>query len=251
MHFVAIFLLNTLIIFYPKFIHAESGKNDAFEEIPISIPEPMVFDLVRGLDSRKGELEVNVLSLVRKRDGRLGTEWAPEIEYAVSDGLAFELELPFENERVESVKLASQYTFGYGEAYIHGAQLLLLGDIERTQVNPVLLYLLGIRINEDISALFMSGIGLGPDSFPNIDEEGSSGLDFINNINLFYEFCERLTFGLEVNTLKPQRGRSEVLLMPQVKIHFTENIIIQFGSGSRITKGVSNFEAGSRVIFEF
>ncbi len=54
------------------------------------IPEPMVFDLVRGLGARRGELEFNVLNLVPFRRGGPSYEWAPEVEYAVFDGFAVE-----------------------------------------------------------------------------------------------------------------------------------------------------------------
>ncbi|TVQ94833.1 MAG: hypothetical protein EA397_00685 [Deltaproteobacteria bacterium] len=41
------------------------------------IPEPLFFDLVRGLGASKGELEVNVLmGLSRPREGRTMLEWA-------------------------------------------------------------------------------------------------------------------------------------------------------------------------------
>lgn len=58
------------------------------------IPEPMVFDL--------------------------------EIEYALTDGLAVELELPMENISVEAYKVAGQTTFGtlWNHRFIHGAQAI-------------------------------------------------------------------------------------------------------------------------------
>lgn len=42
------------------------GAEDAgAEDDPVHIPEPMVFDLVRGLGAEKGEFEANVLSCPR------------------------------------------------------------------------------------------------------------------------------------------------------------------------------------------
>ena len=70
------------------------------------IPEPMVFDLVRGLGARRGELEFNTLSLVPFRHGGPKYEWAPEIEWAVADGFAVEYELPIFDTRIVAQKFA-------------------------------------------------------------------------------------------------------------------------------------------------
>ena len=58
----------------------EPERDFGAEDDPVLIPEPMVFDLVRGLGADKGELEVNVLGVfpLESSDPR-ETEWAPEI----------------------------------------------------------------------------------------------------------------------------------------------------------------------------
>src|SRR5690606_10266294 len=58
-----------------------------------TFPEPMIYDLVRGLDAEAGELEINALVRIHPdRDGaRLS--YAPEVELALLDGFAVELEL--------------------------------------------------------------------------------------------------------------------------------------------------------------
>ncbi len=48
------------------------------------IPERLVFDLVRGLGTRRGELAINVLARVRSESPNV--LWAPEIEWAFADG---------------------------------------------------------------------------------------------------------------------------------------------------------------------
>ena len=64
------------------------------------IPEPMVFDMIRPLTAKRGEVEVNTL-VQRDLSGPRGeVEWAPEIEMAVADGFAVELELPLIDTRV-------------------------------------------------------------------------------------------------------------------------------------------------------
>lgn len=72
-------------------------------EHTVHIPEPLVFDLVRGLGARRGELEINVLGQfpVGGSNNRK-IHWAPEVEGAVTDGIALELELPFEGSELEA-----------------------------------------------------------------------------------------------------------------------------------------------------
>ena len=66
------------------------------EDHPLHIPEPLIFDLVRGLGAERGEFEANVLGEfpLGDKSGR-GIEWAPEVEYAIVDGFALEFEVPF------------------------------------------------------------------------------------------------------------------------------------------------------------
>jgi hypothetical protein len=64
----------------------------------VTIPEPLNFDLVRGLGARQGELEINSLAdFPLNNTSNRGVEWAPEIEYALFNNFAIELEFPFKN----------------------------------------------------------------------------------------------------------------------------------------------------------
>jgi|688.fasta_scaffold151460_4 hypothetical protein len=94
------------------------------------IPEPMVFDLVRPLGAKRGEAEVNTLAVIPLNRNMGRVEWAPEVEFAIADGLAFEFELPFEEWSLKSYKTAGQITFGkaFNDSFIHGAQGILQGN---------------------------------------------------------------------------------------------------------------------------
>ena len=76
------------------------------EDECIHIPEPLYFDLVRGLDSRKGDAEINVLSAFNTRKKSINL--APEMEIAIRGGTAIEFELPTDNFNVASYKFAFQ-----------------------------------------------------------------------------------------------------------------------------------------------
>jgi len=104
------------------------GTSAVAQEVQkLEIPEPLMFDLVRGLGADKGELEINSLAdfPLNKVSERF-IEWAPEIEYALFDGFAVEFEMPFENGDLEALKFAIQYTFGSSDnhRFIHGLQVI-------------------------------------------------------------------------------------------------------------------------------
>ena len=73
------------------------------------ITEPMIFDMVRGLGAKKGEFEANVLAEILVDEyGDRDIHWAPEVEFAVLDGFALELELPFVDGDTEAYKFAAR-----------------------------------------------------------------------------------------------------------------------------------------------
>ena len=79
----------------------------------LDFPEPMVFDMVRGLGAEKGEVEVNTLVLVPTSP--VAAWWAPEIEAAVVDNFALEFEVGLRNIDLEALKFAFQGTVAMKE----------------------------------------------------------------------------------------------------------------------------------------
>jgi hypothetical protein len=238
------------------------------EEGPPILPEPMVFDLVRPLGARRGELEVNVLGMVplnrasakgtspvsdplglvpRSKD-RQGIEWAPEIEIALWDGFAIEFELPFEESRLEAYKAAVQWTFGTGldNQFIHGTQVILEYEVDEPLWTPTFLYLAGLRIDPVWSVLMMYGFRTefaGGDIFERTET--------IVNGSVFAEVTDRIVLGVETNYAGAMSGLSTWLVMPQIHVDVTDRITIQGGVGSRFAADFTLPEAGFRVIGEF
>jgi hypothetical protein len=207
------------------------------------IPEPMLFDMIRPLDSKKGELEINTLahksyeakntkrsldpfgSGATTRDNEK-IEWAPEIEYAVSDGFALEFELPMEGSELEAYKFGAQYTFGrVNESYIHGVQVLLEPNKDLEKYNTTVLYLGGYRFDETFSTLFMLG--------GRIDLEGndkSDSFEFLANGSVFAQLNHAFVLGLETNYSRFQDGGDYALtLVPQIHYEANDNIELQAG----------------------
>lgn len=194
------------------------------QEAP-EIAEPMVFDLVRPLGARRGELEVNALAQRNLSGPDRNVEWAPEIEYAVADGFAVELELPLESRRVTDYKLGVQGTFGVfnrGRA-IHGVQYLGLWNRERRRWDSSLLYVIGNRFDDRASTLTMLGVG----------EVGAGGREtraLLVNHTSFYDVAATTTVGVEVN-MRLGRERS-TLIMPQVQQDIGHSFQLQMGLGA-------------------
>lgn len=233
---------------------AEAGDDPRGAEDPyvaddaVRLPEPLVFDLVRGLGARRGELEVNVLALFPLGDaGEREVLWAPEVEYAVLDGFALELELPFEGSELEAYKLAGQVTFGtaFRDRYIHGTQFIA-EYFDATEVwELTLLYLAGSRFSETWSALAMLGLRAEKGDASGNDREA------LLNVNVFADVAHRLTVGLETNFAGGKDGGSELLLMPQVHWEVAEHFMIQAGLGGLLTRDETDPTASLRVIYTF
>lgn len=221
---------------------AENGDAALSSETP-HIPEPMVFDLVRPLGVQRGEFETNVLAGHDLRSGE--TEWAPELEYAIRDGLAVEVELPFENLSVAEYKLAVQGTLGTlsGHRYIHGWQIIGRHDRHHGNFSADALYLAGYRWNHAISTFNMAGLRWC--GFEHCDKFAG-----ILNTNLFFNLSDRWTLGVELDN---QIGsRWGYLLMPQLHLDFTDHVTLQFGAGpARLEGKHTQWTAVWRMIFAF
>lgn len=238
------------------------GAEDAVsEDDSPRIPEPMVFDLMRPLGAHAGEREVNVLGLFPLGGttqnaeappdalGLPGThiEWAPEFEWAVSDGLALELELPFQDGTVAAYKGGVQWTLGRAmdNTFIHGFQLIVQYDRFPAAWLPTLTYLTGLRINRTWSMLAMTGLR------GNTGQATRDSVDGIFNLSVFADMAPELTLGLESNLELAGSGQFSLLLMPQVHWEVTDHIMVQAGVGARVDNGQSNAEAAMRLIRSF
>ncbi|MCP9439756.1 MAG: hypothetical protein NNA20_13030 [Nitrospira sp.] len=237
------------------------------EEKGPRIPEPMVFDLVRPLGALKGEVEINSLGmiplsrtigkvggatdplgLVRRSPDRRGVEWAPEIEYALMDGLAVEFELPMETLSVEAYKVAAQATFGtlWRHRFIHGAQVIAQYNTDPRFWTTTWLYLAGLRIDKVWSVFGMVG--------PRFDHgETFNGFrnELLSNVTVFADVTDRFVAGVETNFAQVLGGRPTLLVMPQVHYEVDLHWMGQAGVGVRLGNDVTMPVIGFRLIREF
>ncbi|WP_315764366.1 hypothetical protein [Sphingomonas sp. Y38-1Y] len=210
------------------------------------IPEPMVFDMIRPLGAKKGELEINALATTPLSGQSRVVEWAPEIEYAVTDGFAIEFELPFENARLTELKLGLQKTFGTMDngRIAHGVQYLGIYDRHDDSASHAVLYMIGRRHSEKLSTMTMVGVGDVRVGQP----ESEAGL--LVNHSTFYHIAEDKVAGLELNYKSGQDGG--VLAMPQYHGSLAKKVAIQAGAGVDKQRGAkARPVAGLRLIREF
>ena len=246
-------------------VHA-SGEVGAQNGAP-DIPEPMVFDLVRPLGAKKGELEANVLGLIplRRRAQAIdqvpdplglvpqsrrsaAVELSPEIEYAVRDGLALEFEMPLEKTRIAALKPAVQWTFGtaFNNRFIHGIQVIMQYEFQPRLWAPTAVYIAGLRIDRTWSVMGIVGargeIG---------EKTRADHTELLANLNIFADLNERLTTGLELNFGQLINGGTALLLMPQAHYELKDHWILQGGVGARVTRNLTTPDIAFRVIREF
>ncbi|MCO5168922.1 MAG: hypothetical protein M9894_21490 [Planctomycetes bacterium] len=194
-----------------------------FHDAP-EVHEPLLFDLVRPLAARRGELEVNTLTEIRLRHDGRPVAWAPELEYAFLDGYAVELELPMLDRELAAVKVALQGTFGVlvPERLVHGFQLIAEWRLDDRLCELSALHLTAVRFDARWSAMVMAGV--------RTDHRGDD-VELLLNPTLFFDVTEWLVLGIEHNvTWEVGRSWPEALILPQVSLHFA-SIALQVGVG--------------------
>jgi hypothetical protein len=211
------------------------------------VPEPLLFDLVRGLGAHKGELEVNALVVHDFRAGRDKFYWNPEVEWIVADGIGLELELAMDRGAVESTKLMTQITFGtpLPGRYIHGAQIIG----ERSGIDDgydlSVVYIGARRFSPEWSLNFIQGAKYGA----GIEDRQTPYWSWLGNATLFRE-TRRATFGLEMNVESPRSEAPTIRLTPQIHLH-RGAWGLQAGLGAATTGPTQSTFAALRLVHTF
>lgn len=207
------------------------------------LPEPLYFDLVRGLASRAGELEVN--SLFSGRPGRAVT-WAPEVEYAVADGMALELELPMVEDDIEAIKgaLQSRLPLPENQTFIQGAQGIVETQLSDGHTDVTLLWLVAAAPDRTFSFIGMFGTRAP------IDGSGIDTPEVILNPSVFARLANRWVVGLEVNGVVRLDQHHQLRLLPQVHWEPINHLRLQFGTGVEMDRESVAPQLAGRIVFE-
>ena len=209
-----------------------------------ALPEPMVVDLAQGLGAAQGEVEINTLVLVPVFADAVF--WAPEIEVAVVDNFAVEVEADFRNADAEAVEFAFLGTVGMNadRSIAHGIEGHVGYELEEEFFVSTALYVLGARLTPTFSLLALAG----PALLSHIHGRSYGG--FSANFTLFWEPHPRVAVGTEQN-FEWFPNAYLIRWMPQVAWQVHTHFEIQVGFGLRHLNGENSPEAGARVIAEF
>lgn len=216
--------------------------------------EPLFNDLMRDLGARKGEAEINVgLGLADHRDY---VEYFGFVEYewAVANRLGLEVEVPFSfnkrigpanslvpNNRIEGIKLASQYTYYVNEktqtslavAYIHEFELNYLKKLDEDRfftgmrMNPIMIF---AKKFQNLNAILFGGPVI-----KNKFETRKTDVSGTINASLLYQLQRTKNFiGIE-NNIDFRHDRFHYVLRPQIKVGILHNLAIGMVTGIPIT----------------
>ncbi len=233
----------------------------------VNIPEPLLFDMVRGLGARRGEVELNVLA-----QGGAGADphltGGPEVEYVFAPGHAVEVELPMSSRGVDAWKGSLQGTLpapGNGR-FVHGWLVTgeyLLGDpdvrcrsamgiscplgegrLGGLGARATALYVVGLRFDRHWSAVAMIG-GRGEK-----ERRGRAAFAVLNP-SIFYDASSSITFGMEMNSLLEDDGTTDLVLLPQVHWQPSRAWKLQVGSGAHVDEAGATWLTTARVCLTY
>ncbi len=210
----------------------------------VEVPEPLFIDLVRGLNSKTGEWEIN--SLFSHSQGRFQQmNWAPEIEYVIRTGTSIEFEFPMEGGELTHYKVAGQQRLyrNLSGSTVHGLQFIYETNRQFNHSETSIFYIVAHRINYRFSVLGMYG-------FRN-QVENWNGINTLLNQSVFYNYSREVDFGLEINYDAGQLNEDYWQVIPQVHLALNDGYKIQFGFGALASEDQINPVGTFRIIREF
>lgn len=232
--------------------------------------EPLYIDLIRDLGARKGEKEWNVGFGIHDKLKFDEYEFLVEYEFAVMDRLGLEIEVPFtfiapttrneaeleEGSRMESLKLAAQYTFMVSEKTQTSLAMGYINELEFSDFkrfgypwitgniyNPFLVA--AQRIGRDFHSLIYTG----PQFHQPFSGEPTT-MVYEAHTNIHYMIRNSRNFiGIEANKYFSENG-FDMTLRPQMRVGIADNLLIGIVTGipvNRTNQGLSMF---LRMIWE-
>jgi len=185
------------------------------DELDSGVHEPLFVDLVRPINSKKGQLEINSLCAKSSK-----YHCSPELEYVIADGLGLELELPMDhNFQLESLKIAIQkkINFTFNKNYDHAFQLINEKKLHHKKNSTTFYYVSGFNKN-DYSFVMLNGFAKSQKKY-----------SILLNSTFYKNFNKDFAYGIEVNYDKT--ADFSLRILPQAKFHFNKKCELQIGVG--------------------
>lgn len=231
--------------------------------------EPLYIDLIRDLGARKGEKEWNVgFGLT---DNQSFDEYLALVEYewAPIDRLGLEVELPFSfyypvngnltapNNRLNSLKLAAQYTFFVSEK---ANTSLALGYIHEFELNDFKNYKNDKFITGNVYNPFFVGAKRWGNNFHTLVYTGPMIFHHFNdnqthtswqvNTNLHYMIPGTRNFiGVEFNK-EFYNSDFDMTIRPQMRVEVTKKMMVGIVTGVPVGRENQRFSSFLRLIYE-
>ncbi|TVR37880.1 MAG: phosphoribosylformylglycinamidine synthase [Cryomorphaceae bacterium] len=243
---------------------------DTLKPYKVRHAEPIFIDLIRDLGAHKGEREWNVGFGAHDKRKHTEYELLVEYEWAVIDRLGLEIEVPVtlrgpgakdpkegeRGSRVESLKLAAQYTFLVSEktqtslalGYIHELEFSDFKNFGRpvfygNLYNPF--FVAAQRIGQDFHSLIYTG--------PRIQQpfaENAVDVGFEMHSNLHYMFPRSRHFvGVEVNKYYENHSW-DITFRPQVRIAIGDHLLVGVLMGIPTDLKNDGYSVFTRIIWE-
>jgi hypothetical protein len=267
-------LVASWMITTPVFAQEEQ---EAIPQLPLKIlhAEPLYIDLIRDLGAHKGEREWNVGAALVDRKDYNSYEMLIEYEWAVMDRWGLEVEVPvtihrlnrlareenanitLPSNRIESLKLATQYTFLVSGKYQTSLAVGGIVEWEFTDLNRlnsrnafegVLLnpfFIAAKRWGADWHSLIYTGPRLHRHFHRTNWQFG-----YEVNTNIHYMIPgSRHFIGVELNKLL-DKGHFNMIIRPQMRLILSEALMIGIVPGIPVKMGNDRMSTFVRLIYE-
>ena len=279
--FLILFITLATTFIQPAFAQALYHEEEQAEAedpgLPLKIlhAEPLYIDLIRDLGARKGEREWNVGGALVDREKFDSYELLVEYEWAVRDRWGLELEVPvtlyswnkrngdrplegrLPSNRIESLKMATQYTFLVSEKA--QASLAIGGIVEWEFADLDGMTLRRAFDGVLINPFFIAAKRLGPHwhsllyTGPRLRRHFyHSGQDFAYEINTNFHYMipgSRNFIGVEVNKII-ESDIFSVVLRPQMRLEINETLMLGIVPGIPLNARDERLSAFVRLIYE-
>lgn len=267
-------IITTLILLAIHSI-AFSQTDSLTKRLPVKIhhAEPIYMDLIRDLGARKGEKELNLGWGMENKSGYVANTGFFEYEFSPVNRLGLEVEVPFTfykpafehkegdempRNRMEGVKLASQYTFlvapKYGMSmaigYIHEFKAhsfysLSHGSapIKGHSMSPF--FVVAKRWGKHVHSMIYTG-----PEWEFTSGESKPERYYQVNASMHYEFGGTGNLlGVEVNQ-EYLGTQAETVVRPQIKLALTPNLALGIVTGIPLNLKDHGVSILARVIYE-
>lgn len=232
--------------------------------------EPLYIDLIRDLGARKGEKEWNFGMGMMDRYSFNKYEGLVEYEWAPIDRLGLEVEMPFSiytaaaqvadtivpNNKIESLKLAAQYSFYVSEknktslaiGYINESTFRTYGETGRffnqNKYNPF--FVAAKRWYDNYHTLLYTG----PIIKQPLGYKGKWQSSYAVNFSFHYMISGTRNFiGLETNAVA-NGSSTETVLRPQMRLSIADNLMVGIVTGIPVMNTTERLSTFFRVIYE-